>query len=314
MSTSTTGHLADQTLLRERVGAAHVRRDVVRVVGTDAVSYLQGQVSQDLEGLTPGVPSWALVLEPGGRVDAWVRVWAAGPEEVLLDLDAGTGAALLQRLDRFRLRVAAELELLDWEMVSIRGPETPDPDSLASDARLVAQVDWAGLPGLDLLGPTVSVPEGIPTVDPAALDVVRVEAGRPAMGRELGPTLDPLVIPAEAGDWLIEASVSFTKGCYTGQELVARVDARGSNTPRKLRGVVLGGTAVPPAGAELVVDDKTRGVVTSSGWSARLDAPIALSYVHRSVEADAEVQVTWTGGDGPLSAVGRVRELPLVAG
>ena len=89
------------------------------------------------------------------------------------------------------------------------------------------------------------MPQGVREVGPEALNAVRVEAGWPAMGAELGPDLDPLVIPAEAGPWLVDASVSFTKGCYTGQELVARVDSRGSNTPRHLRGLVVSTDVAP---------------------------------------------------------------------
>src|SRR5271157_4775990 len=88
------------------------------------------------------------------------------------------------------------------------------------------------------------MPFGATPVDAAAYEAVRVEAGFPRHGDEL----DERTIPAEAG--LVEASVSFTKGCYTGQELVARIDSRGSNVPRRLRGLLLSGPA--EAGARLV--------------------------------------------------------------
>jgi folate-binding protein YgfZ len=133
------------------------------------------------------------------------------------------------------------------------------------------------------------------------------------MGAEFPVGVEPSVIPAEAGQWLVDRSASFTKGCYTGQELVARVDSRGSNTPRKLRGVVLGENVLPPVGAVLMADDREVGSVTSVGESLDLRAPIALAFVHRSVEPPAEVRVSWSAPDGSArSASAQVRELPLL--
>ena len=111
-------------------------------------------------------------------------------------------------------------------------------------------------------------------------------------------------IPAEVGPWVIDASVSFTKGCFVGQELVARIDSRGGNVPRHLRGVVAGRrTCCPPVGAELVVDGEVRGTLTSVGESLDLRAPIALAFVHRSVEPPVEAEVRWTGGSAPARVV-----------
>jgi folate-binding protein YgfZ len=135
-------------------------------------------------------------------------------------------------------------------------------------------------------------------------EAVRIEAGVPRMGAEI---IDE-VMPAELGQWLIDRSVSFTKGCYTGQELVARVDSRGGNVPRHLRGLVVDGAVVPPAGAEIMVGDKVVGSVTSSARSAALAATVALGFVHRTVEPPAPVTLRWDGG----SAVAVVRALPLV--
>jgi folate-binding protein YgfZ len=108
----------------------------------------------------------------------------------------------------------------------------------------------------------------------AADEAERIRAGIPAMGAEL----DERTIPAEVGQWLIDASVSFTKGCYTGQELVARIDSRGSNVPRHLRVIdVADDTTVAP-GAEVLVEGSPVGTVTSA-------APgVAMAFVKRSVE------------------------------
>ena len=104
--------------------------------------------------------------------------------------------------------------------------------------------------------------------------------------------------------------MSFTKGCYTGQELVARIDSRGGNVPRHLRGLVIEGDVVPPVGTELVADPagaaKVVGAITSSVRSPEL-GPIALAFVHRTVEPPADVELRWDGG----TALAHVRDLPL---
>ena len=130
-----------------------------------------------------------------------------------------------------------------------------------------------------------------------AYEAVRIEAGIPVMGREL----DEGTIPAEAG--VVDRSVSFTKGCYTGQELVARIDSRGGNVPRHLRGLLLPEGAGPAT--ELTdADGRTAGTVTSAAVSATLGR-VGLGYVRRGIEAPATLRA---GLDGPEVAV---RELPL---
>jgi folate-binding protein YgfZ len=157
---------------------------------------------------------------------------------------------------------------------------------------------------VDLISPDGrSVDLAVPEVGLDAHEAVRVECGVPRMGRELTEA----TIPAEAGQWLIDGSVSFTKGCYTGQELVARIDSRGGNVPRHLRGVVVEGE-VPPVGATVVVGDAEVGTLTSVVQSIALEAPVALAYVSRKVEPATGAEVTWDGGH----AAARIESLPLV--
>ena len=139
------------------------------------------------------------------------------------------------------------------------------------------------------------VPGGRPDAGGAARgdEVDRITAGLPKMGAEITDG----VIPAELGQAVIDASVSFTKGCYTGQELVARVDSRGGNVPRHLRGLVIDGDQPPLPGSEIVVGDKVVGTVTSSAFAPARGAAIALALVHRSVEPPAAAVVR-----GPSSA------------
>jgi folate-binding protein YgfZ len=227
--------------LTRGLAAFEFPRDVVRVSGPDAERYLQGQLSQDVAALAPGAWAWALALSPQGKLDAFVRVYRTSADEFVLDTDAGTGPPLAARLLRFRLRTKVEVGQLEWRAVAVRGPDAVPvrpPVAPAGDG-VAVPFQWGGLAGYDLLGAHPVAPDGAVAVSQDDYEVVRIEAGFPRHGAEL----DERTIPAEAG--LVEASVSFTKGCYTGQELVARIDSRGSNVPRHLRGLLLSGPAAP---------------------------------------------------------------------
>ena len=269
-----------------------ITRDVVRVVGPEAVDFLQGQLSQDVGALAIGAGAASLLLQPTGKVVAWLRVTRIGDDEVLLDVEAGFGEAVLERLNRFKLRTKAELSLEQWAGVALRGGVTAGDDPPLGVVALAA--GWPGVEGRDLLsnGEVAYAPNA--PDDASALEALRIECGVPAMGAELTEA----TIPAEAGQWLIDASVSFTKGCYTGQELVARIDSRGGNVPRPVRGLVVEGEPVP-VGTGVSLDGKDVGVVTSSARSTRLGA-VALAPLSRSVAEGAIVQLAV--GDGPPRA------------
>jgi len=194
-----------------------VARDVVRVHGPDAETYLHSQLSQDLRPLAVGDSRWAFLLQPTGKIDVLLRVWRTGDTEYVLDTDAGFGDVMTARLNRFKIRVKAEIEPLDWRCVAVRGPAMEG--GVASWGR-----------GVDLLGADVVPPAGIAAGTRDDLLAARVEAGWPAMGAEIVPSE---TIPAETG--VIDAAVSLTKGCYPGQELVERMDSRGASAPRVLR-------------------------------------------------------------------------------
>jgi tRNA-modifying protein YgfZ len=288
-------------LLRESAAVVPIARDFVRLAGPDAVSYLQGQCSQDVVALGPGRSADALLLEPQGRVDAFVRVTKLAEDELMIDTDAGFGAAVIERLERFKLRVKLEISVADWRCVAVRGPHAADLVTAPEGLRVA--VEWPGLSGFDLLGEKPDTPDGVGPSGVVAWEAVRIEAGIPVMGAEI----DDRTIPEEAG--LVERAVSFTKGCFTGQELVARIDSRGSNVARRLRGLVAPAGVSPEAlipDTELLggVANKNVGRVTSSAWSEGLGAAIALAYVHRSVEIPSALRA------GDLSV--QVRQLPLV--
>lgn len=293
--------VGDYRALREGAGVVELPRDFLRVSGPDALSWLQGQLSQDVAKLAVGAAADSLLLQPQGKVAALLRVTRTGPDEVVLDVDGGFGPAVAERLGRFKIRIKAELEPLDWRCLAVRGPGAHEAAAGATGG-LVVPADWPGLPGVDVLGEDPQVAGEIRRCSLEAWQAVRVEAGVPAMGAELTER----TIPAEAG--IVDRSVSFTKGCYTGQELVARIDSRGGNVPRRLRGVAVSpGEAVPPVGASVVAGGKEVGTLTSVATAP--GRAVALAYIRRDVEPPAEVDVRWDGG----SAAARVESLPLVS-
>ena len=252
--------------------AALIERDVVRASGPDTISFLQGQVSQDVD-MPIGESRWSLLLEPTGKVHTWLRITRLGRDEVQLDTDAQFGGAMVERLSRFKLRTKCDFDAVRTvSCLAVRGR--------AGDGLAIA---WPGVEGYDLLE-TDTAPDGIELRDD--YERTRIAAGVPAMGRELtGAT-----IPVEAGQWLIDASVDFAKGCYTGQELVARVDSRGGNAPRPIRGLRILGEAV--AGVAVVASDgRTLGELSSAWYEPARDETIALAALARAVEPPAEVTV-----------------------
>jgi folate-binding protein YgfZ len=278
-------------------------RDVVRISGPDAISFLHGQLSQDVAGLAVGTSAFTFLLEPQGKVSAWGRITRIADDAIIFDVDRGFAEATMARLSKFKLRTKADIEQLDWPGFAVRGEAWKN----TSGDLVVAAFDWPGFEGVDLFGGDGDAPDGATLGDHADYERLRIEAGLPVMGHEL----DANTIPAEAGNVIIDKSVSFTKGCYTGQELVARVDSRGNNTPRRLRLVrVVDG--VPAEGSELLVDDKVVGKLTSVAASG--SGAVALAYVQRAVTPPVDAVVVDQSGRrytsicvplaGPPSAVG----------
>lgn len=274
--------------------AIRTERDVVRVSGPDAMRYLQGQLSQDLDALAVGTSTWTFILQPQGKVDGWARITKTGADVFCLDTDAGAGEALEARLRRFLLRTNADIERFVEPCVLARGEHLSREDHLP-DGVLRLPVSGPGVHGYDLLGSGVEVPAGVPEQTQEHYDAYRVAHGVPVVGREL----DENTIPAEIGQWIIDASVSFTKGCFTGQELVARIDSRGGNVPRHLRAIVL--DAPVEAGTEVEADGPTSAVTTAALSDEH--GPVALAFCGRKVGPGATVTV------GGVS--GTVHEVPL---
>jgi tRNA-modifying protein YgfZ len=196
--------------------------------------------------------------------------------------------------------------------VAVRGPGTDAVVAGGEELRL--PVSWPGLAGVDLLGPETGdgpaswVEAGTEPCGEEAFEAARIEAGVPRAGRELTEG----TIAAEVG--LVDRTVSFTKGCFTGQELVARLDARGSNVARRLCGVVpLDAAADPPVGAEVWTPDGAHlaGTLSSTARSPGLGAVVALAVLHRRIAQPAPVVLRWRDADRARETAAEARPLPL---
>jgi folate-binding protein YgfZ len=325
---------AETEALRRGAGAFRASRDVLAVRGPDAEAYLQGQLSQDVAALAIGASADALLLEPDGKLTALVRITRTDGQGFVLDVDAGFGDAVAARLRRFMLRSKVDMERLEWRCLSMRGACVSEVAAglltvLAERGVLALPFDWNGWSGVDLLGPedvvlaadAADLPAGVVACGAAAVEACRIVSGIPAMGAELTNK----TIAAEAG--IVERTVNFDKGCYTGQELVARIDSRGSNVAKRLIGVVappgpVGPEALavgmtlhtgePPDG-DAAAQDKVVGTVTSAAWSSEMGGWVGLGYLHRSVQAPGPVRVRSGDGIGG-SQPARVSSLPLDRG
>ena len=192
-----------------------LKRDVLKVEGPEAATFLRGQVSQEVETLQPGQSAFSFLLEPRGQIEGFFRVSRADTNLFYLDTEPMFGAALRASLERFKLRTKAEFTDLEWEMLAVRGV---DEISETFVADLVAPAFWPGMAGFDLLGSSVSSP--IRGETPGFYERARLTYGLPILGKEIMSG----GIPNESG--VLAMAVSFNKGCYRGQELVERISAR----------------------------------------------------------------------------------------
>ena len=179
-------------------------RAFVRVAGPDAADYLQRMVSNDVEALEVGEASDALLLTPKARMIATLRIWRRGPEDFLLLTEPELGDAVLNELRRMRFAAKCEVEPEEHSSALVFGGDEGIPNN------------EYGLPAREVLDADVE-----PTLAASELERMRIEAGTPRYGHEL----DDRVLPAEAG--LDQTHISFTKGCYPGQEPIARLHYRG---------------------------------------------------------------------------------------
>jgi tRNA-modifying protein YgfZ len=231
-------------------------RAFLRVAGPDAADYLQRMVSNDVEALAVGEACDALLLTAKARVIAPLRVLRRGEDDFLVLTEPELGDTVRTQLLRTRFAAKAEIEPEEHESWLVLGGEEVLDDRPAGDE-----------------------------VGEEELERWRIEAGIPRWGREI----DGQILPAEAG--LDETHISFSKGCYPGQEPIARQRYRGK-VNRKLRVLDVEGDATP--GTELLLDGKTVGRITSAVPG------VALGYVRTEVPDDAHLQFAAKPGSARL--------------
>jgi folate-binding protein YgfZ len=296
--------------LREECGLLdRSERGVLLVSGPDGAEYLQGQLTNDVEALEAGDGQYAALLDRKGHMQADMRVLRAEAEEILVDTEAVALAATRRHLEMYSIGrdvtvsdVSAErviLSLIGPRSVEIAG--TAALPEHACDATTVAGVECLAVGtanGIDLIVATgeagrlrdAVLAAGAVAVAPEAVEILRVEAGVPRFGAEMGTA----TMPAEAG--IVEDAVSFTKGCYIGQETVARLHYKGKPN-RHLRGLRLSAPAAP--GAALRLGEKEVGQLGGSVVSPAFGS-IGLAILRREAEPGAELAV---GEDGVTAQV-----------
>ncbi len=315
----------DYDTLRERCGLLdRSERGKLSLTGPGAVEFLNGQITNELATLRPGEGCYAAFLTHKGKMLGDVRVLAVGVQDdgpvgkLLLDTERSTLQALFDMIRRFKVGFEVEMDkrTLECGLLSLIGPQAQSlagAEGLGVDEHRNGPVRIDGLAaravrsdvGVDLICDAPDTAglrraledRGARAVSEQAAECLRIERGRPRYGVDL----DDSVIPQEAG--LNDRAVSFTKGCYVGQETVARLHWRGKPN-RHLRGLRLS-EPVPP-GAELRLGDRVVGRLASSAVSPRL-GPIALALVRREAAPGAVLAV------GDAGATAEVRELPLDA-
>jgi folate-binding protein YgfZ len=300
--------------LREECGLLdRSARGKLIVSGLDAAEYLQGQLTNDVEALGPGQGQYAALLDRKGHMQADMRVLRLDAERIWVDTEPEALEAARRHLQTYMIGREVEVEDVTAEraILSLIGPATahvtgsPPLPAYTCEETTVAGVECivAGTgDGVDLIAASADagrlreglIAAGAAEVDAGAAEILRIEAGRPRFGAEMSAE----TMPAEAG--IVEAAVSFTKGCYIGQEPVARLHYKGKPN-RHLRGLRLRGPVQPGAGLRL--GEKEVGRVGGACVSP-VYGPIALAIVRREAEPGAELAV---GEDGVTA---RVADLP----
>jgi len=274
--------------------------DVVTVSGEDSVSYLQGQLSQDLELIDVGATKKSLLLTPQGKLVALLRVLRDSENQLKIVIENGLGEDVIARLKMFVLRVDVNFLLEKMQGLAVRAQDESavvswlENNNLVDSEYLELPSLWNKFVGVDIFGI-----DGSNFPDLVSFDAMRILANVPKSQAELISS----TIPAAAR--IVTGSVSFDKGCYVGQELVARIDSRGNNTPERLVSVSSVGPVMEMpdsfAGQDLLifVDSQAVGRITS--LEIFDSALIALGYVKRSCkeistaeigfESDAETNI-----------------------
>lgn len=301
---------AEYAALTQSVGVLDLSfRGRVCLLGNDRVAFLHGQVTNDVKALKPGEGCYAALISAKGRMQSDLNVHRLD-DELLLNFEPGLTTAVTERLDKFI--IAADVQIVDvaphYGLLSAQGPRSrgavealglggPLPERLSSIAKLsdptvgdiyVANQPRLGSAGFDLFVPTNSLGAVADKLITAtrrcggracgweAFETARIEAGIPRFGADM----DENTLPPEAG--LDTHAVSYTKGCYIGQEVLNRIRTYGQ-VAKALRRLRLADDlpALPMKGDKLFKDGKAVGLITSATRSPALNANVALGYVRR---------------------------------
>ncbi len=300
--------------LREECGLLdRSERGKLVVSGGEAAEYLQGQLTNDVEALSPGEGQYAALLDRKGHMQADMRVLRISAEEIWVDTEPGALEAARRHLEMYKIgrEVVIADVTVERAILSLIGPRSVEiagtaalPEHANETVRIggVESLAVGTAAGIDLIAKSSDAERlrealtgsGAVEVCPEAAEIVRIEAGAPRFGAEMSAE----TMPAEAG--IVERAVSFTKGCYIGQEPVARLHYKGRPN-RHLRGLELSAPSAP--GESLRLGEKEVGRISSACVSPAR-GPIALAIVRREAEPGAELVV---GEDGVTA---RVVDLP----
>jgi tRNA-modifying protein YgfZ len=296
--------------LREEAGYLARERAALIVRGADAAEYLQGQLTNDTEAIERDEGRYAALLDRKGHLQSDMRLLHLENDEIWIDLEPGPAPGILKHLRTYSIGRDVEVEDVTerWAITSLIGPRSTQLSGFEGLGPEHAQRfrEWDGTGvlavatdvGLDLLtsaDQAASLAEllraaGAAEVSEQAAEIIRVESGRPRFGLDMGPES----MPAEAG--ITERAVDFEKGCYIGQEPVARLHYRGKPN-RTLRGLRLSSPA--EHGDSLLLGDREVGTVGTVCLSPAL-GPIALAIVRREA---AEGDRLTVGGRGVTAEV-----------
>lgn len=305
---------AQYRVVREGAGLLD-RSDRARIAvsGAEAGEFLQGQLTNDVEALEPGGGCYAALLDRKGRVRADMRVLRLADGSYLIDTEPEAGPTVLSHLSMYKVGRDADVTAADdrASLLSLLGPQAEQIVGAplgAEHSHRELTIAGAGCRavatdlGADIFAPAAAgdavgaalLAAGAEPIEPAVAEIARVEAGRPRLGREIEPER---TMPQEAG--INERAVSFTKGCYIGQETVARLHYKGKPN-RHLR--LLTSAARLPDGAAVSLDGRELGTVGTAVLSPARGA-LALAILRREAEPGVEVEVEGAGA-------ARVEETP----
>ena len=210
---------------------ADVERDVIHVEGHDSPQFLHSQLANDISNMPIGATVHSLLLEPTGHLVSLVRVVRTGDETFIIDTEKECGDVVIARLSKFILRAKVTFSRSSQVVRAFRGKDAREVVGGSHDSQslITAQPWWDDPNAIDVIGEATDLPAVGTLADPSQLEIARVEAGWPRMN------VDVVAgdVPATTG--VLSLAVSFTKGCYPGQELVERMDSRGTIAPIVLR-------------------------------------------------------------------------------